>query len=272
MVKRLLKAFLQRRPRLYRILKQAYSLLLMRVRLVMLSGNSLPETSLAEIEKDTHYNGIIDDLIAYTGFSRKELAPYLLRHPSKHFQSEFEWFNPKTETELRWFYRCSAAYLFGNATHPYSPVLDIISKGRVLDLGAGAGCNTIGMAKRGLDVDFLEINPLQANFIVFRAQRHKLKNVRYILPYSEGTFDPVSCITEKYDAIVAMDVLEHIPNYHILVNHLIGSLNREGLIIENSPFDPNAEDIAIHIRPSVPIEEAMVGMEKLGRGLWRKKS
>lgn len=272
MIKRLLKEILQESPRLYRIGKKAYSLLALRTRLVMLSGNSLPEGRLAQIRSDPNCHGIIDDLVAYTGFSAEELTPYLLRHPERHFQTEFEWFNPKNERELRWFYRCSAAYLFGNAVHPYAPVLDIITDGRVLDFGAGAGCNTIGLAKRGIHVDFLEINPLQADFIRFRAKRHKLNNVSEVPPCHDGRFDPVSCITERYDAIVAMDVLEHVPDYHLLVRHFIERLNPGGLIIENSPFDPDAGDIAIHLRPSIPLEEAMTGMESTGRGVWRKKS
>jgi len=272
MVKRLLKEMLRGSPRLYRIGKKTSRLLALRIRIVKLSGNTLSEGHLAELRNDSNYYGIIDDLVAYTGFSADELIPYLLRRPDKHFQSEFEWFSPNNERELTWFYRCSSAYIFSNSIHSYAPVLNVITRGRVLDFGAGAGCNTIGLAKRGIHVDFLEINPLQADFIRFRAERHKLRNVRKVSPYHNGKFDPVSCITERYDAIVAMDVLEHIPNYHKLVIHLIERLNPGGLIVENSPFDPNAGDIAIHLRSSIPLEDAMAGMEKVGRGVWRKRS
>jgi len=270
MIKSPFAHMLQKSPRLYRITRKVYSLFALRARFVPLSGNSLPDGILAQLRNDPGYHGIIDDLVAYTGFSAEELTPYLLRRPEKHFQSEFEWFSPKNERELTWFYRAGSAYLFGNAVHPYAPALDIIGEGTVLDFGAGAGCNTIGLAKRGIHVDFLEINSLQADFIRFRVERHNLKNVRGIAPYHDGKFDPISCITERYDAIAAMDVLEHIPDYRRFVAHFIERLNPGGLIIENSPFDPNAGQIAIHLRAPIPLEEAMAGMERMKRGVWRK--
>jgi 2-polyprenyl-3-methyl-5-hydroxy-6-metoxy-1,4-benzoquinol methylase len=80
------------------------------------------------------------------------------------------------------------------------------------------------------------------------------------------------CITDQYDAIVAMDVFEHIPNYHVVLAHLIGRLKPAGLIVEQSPFEAHADDIAIHLPAILPLEEAMVGMEKIGEGVWKKKS
>ena len=221
MIKSSFARMLQKSPRLYRIIRKGYSLFALRAQVIPLSGNSLPGGILAQLRSDPGYHGIIDDLVAYTGFSAEEMTPYLLRHPDKHFQSEFEWFSPKNERELTWFYRAGSAYLFGNAVHPYAPALNIIANGTVLDFGAGAGCNTIGLAKRGIQVHFLEINTLQADFIRFRVERHNLKNVLGIAPYHDGKFDPLSCITKRYDAIVAMDVLEHIPDYHRFVAHFI---------------------------------------------------
>jgi 2-polyprenyl-3-methyl-5-hydroxy-6-metoxy-1,4-benzoquinol methylase len=259
-------------PKLYRLLRSIYRLPSYRFRIVKLSRNSLSDSSIERLSKNPHYNDVIDDLVAYTGFTNEELPPYLLRYPEKHFESEFNWYAPKNEQELTWYYRGSSAYLFANAAHPYASTLDIISQGKVLDYGAGIGCNSIGLAKRGLDVDFLEICRLQADFINFRCDRHKLNNLNEIRPYHDGTFNPILCITEKYDAIVAMDVLEHIPNYHILVRHFIEHLHPGGMIIENSPFEPSADDIAIHVRPSMPIDEAMSGMNRIGAGIWKKQS
>jgi SAM-dependent methyltransferase len=278
--KRLLQHVLKHSPALYRVASKAYALRTLRLRvfdsstqrLTNLCTKALHPDSLELTKTAAAYNDIIDDLIAYTGFSAEELVPRLRRDPEYHFESEFEWYKPQSETELTWFYRCSSDYLFGNATHAYNPKLDIITQGKVLDYGAGVGSNTIGLAKRGIEVDFLEVSCLQSDFINFRANRHNLKNIRQVLPYHNGRFDPVLCIREQYDAIVAMDVFEHIPNYHIVVAHLIRRLNPGGIIIEQSPFEPSADDIAIHLRPSLPLEEAMVGMQRIDKGIWKKKS
>ena len=270
-MKQLIKPILSKNLRFYRIARSIYRLPALRFRIVQLSSDKVSKSLLGELDNDP-YNNIIDDLVAYTGFSVRKLHPYLLRCPRKHFESEFNWYSPKDEHELTWFYRCSSAYLFANAVHPYVSELDIITEGKVLDYGAGIGCNTIGLAKRGIDVDFLEISRLQADFIKFRAERHNLQNVKEVRPYHDGKFDSVLCIQEQYDAIVAMDVLEHIPNYHIVVKRFIEKLKSGGIIIEYSPFDEVAGDIAIHLPSKTPIEEAMVGMERIDKGIWKKKS
>lgn len=271
-MKQMLKEILAKSPTLYRIIRKAYYLRSFRVRVVELCGNTLGNERLEQIDNNVSYNDIISDLVAYTGFQEEKLLPYLLRYPRLHFESEFNWVDPKDELELTWFYRTNVGYFWGNSMRPYVPKLDIITQGKILDYGAGIGCNTIGLAKRGVEVDYLEINRLQADFIKFRAERHKLNNVKEVKPYSAGKFDPVLCIVEQYDAIIAMDVLEHIPNYHVVVEHFIKRLKPSGLIIENSPFDPFAADIALHIRPSLPLEEVMIGMERIDEGIWKKKS
>lgn len=119
-------------------------------------------------------------------------------------------------------------------------------------------------------MDFVEIGRLQADFLRFRAQRQQLSNLREVPPYHEGRFDPLACITATYDAIVAIDVLEHIPDYHLVVRHFIEHLRPGGFILENSPFHPEAEAIAIHVAASVPLEQAMSGMQKLAPGVWQK--
>lgn len=177
-----------------------------RGRLVALSPNQLSETAFERMTKDPALSNVVDDLLAYTGFSIEELKPYLLRHPDKHFESEFDWVRPRDRQSLTWFYRASSGYLFANAIHPYSPTLDILTEGRVLDYGAGVGCHSIPLAKRGLEVDFVEISRMQADFLRFRAARHGLAQLREVPPFFQNRFDPVKCVTGCYRAIIAMDV------------------------------------------------------------------
>lgn len=270
-----IKRRLDSHPRLFSLAQKLYRLAaygVPRVRVTTLSRRALPRERLREIATDPAYNDVVSDLVAYTGMTAEQLEPYLLRHPQRHFESEFEWVRPRTREELTWFYRCSSAYLFANAAHPFLPVLDRLSAGKVLDYGAGIGCHTIELAKRGLRVDFVEIGRVQADFIRFRAERRGLDNVREVRPYHAGKFDAVECIRERYDAVIAMDVLEHIPDYHRVVRKFIAHLEPGGLIIENSPFDDHAREIAIHVRASMPLAEAMAGMVRIDDGIWQKST
>lgn len=43
-----------------------------------------------------------------------------------------------------------------------------------------------------------------------------------------------------------------------------------GLLVENSPFGRLASSVALHLRPSLPLDEAMVGTVGIDRGIWKK--
>jgi len=59
-----------------------------------------------------------------------------------------------------------------------------------------------------------------------------------------------------------MDVFEHIPDYHTTARHLVGLLRVGGRLYENSPFSAGeASATAIHLAPSMPMHEALVGMK-----------
>ncbi len=240
------------------------------IRIVALANSAIPLSDVEVVKNDSKCNNVVDDLAAYTGFPPSKLNLYLSRDPKHNYDSEFNWYNPKDYSDLTWFYRCNAMYLFGNAIHPSVALLNDVTDGEVLDYGAGVGSNTIELAKRGCNVDFVEINRIQADFLRFRAVRNHLNNIKEILPYHEGKFDPILCVQKKYNVIVAMDVLEHIPDYHYVVERFIACLKPGGVIYENSPFDENADDIAIHVRPSVPLEVAMRGMMRVKPGVWQK--
>lgn len=244
------------------------------VRSIELCDQMLPEGVVNALYLNPRFNNVFQDLLDFTNLSEKELIERLLRKPQHHFESEFNWHNPQNKQQLEWFYRNSYGFLFANAVHPYWEKLDFLkpSIGSVLDYGAGVGNNAIELAKRGLQVDCLEINVLQENFIRFRAERRGLNNINFIAPHFHGRFDPINCIDRFYGAIILEDVLEHIPDYQILLRHLIDHLEVGGYIIENTKFeqDPTTQDIALHLKPSVPLEQAMYSMKLIEPFTWQK--
>ncbi len=240
------------------------------LRVVELSSDGAPESMMDHWLSDPEHREMLEDLRAYTSLGEESFRRRILRYPEVHHESEFRWYDPKSYEELVWFYRSSSTYIFNNAAHSHWPKLDVIQGGHILDYGAGAGSNTIYLARRGCDVDFMEIGRIQADFIHFRARRHGLANVNEVFPFWEGRFDPVRSIFGTYDAIVACHVLEHIPDYHLVVRHCIDHLRPGGLILEESPFSDSAKDIAIHLKAGMTMKEAMVGMREVEKGVWKK--
>lgn len=217
--------------------------------------------------RNYHMYNILDDLREFTGLSENEILDRLRRRGQFHFKEEFKWYRPKSYAELKWYYRTSTAYLFANSVHPYWSVLDILDSkdGPVLDYGGGAGNNALGLASRDIEVDYLDISIIQREFIRFRRRRHEVNNQLHIVGANPDS------LREAYGAIVLQDVLEHIPDYQNLLHRLIGRLRPGGYILEQSPFDPNAPDIALHLKAEIPLGVAMKGMEKVGNHVWRKR-
>ena len=96
---------------------------------------------------------VLNDLIGYTGLSHEQVMKRLRREGVYHYHAEHTFWNPKTTSELTWFYRHSVNYLFGLAWHPYEK---IIAKrfqptdGPVVELAPGVGQNGIYLASRGI--------------------------------------------------------------------------------------------------------------------------
>jgi 2-polyprenyl-3-methyl-5-hydroxy-6-metoxy-1,4-benzoquinol methylase len=231
------------------------------------------------------YHGVYSDLLAYTGLSPADLEKRLERREHFHFEGEHAWWDPKSVGELTWFYRSSVSYLFANADHPQAS--EIIAQlesedGPVLDYSGGVGSTVLGLAAKNISCHYFGIGVQEVAFAEFRVERRSAQHlVKIVSPYAfiegEYRFHAYKSIPEaSYGAIVAMDVLEHIPDYHVTAKHLAGLLRRGGLFFESSPFDNASDDpLAIHQRASVAMADALEGLEFVKRleggiKVWRK--
>jgi Methyltransferase domain len=180
---------------------------------------------------------VVADLAEYTKLPRDVVERELRTREGINFRGE--WL--ATPDHLRhddWFYLSSKAYLFANATHfadtsfadlyvaPY-----VGPDGRALDFGSGTGNLALIMAARGVNVWVSELNALQRDFIRFRVARHGLgERVTVTDPWNELPRD-------AFDAVVAVDVLEHLTDCRaVLERELLPALASGGALVENSPF------------------------------------
>ncbi|MEO7734425.1 MAG: methyltransferase domain-containing protein [Kofleriaceae bacterium] len=102
----------------------------------------------------------------------------------------------------------------------------------ILDFGGGVGLLAIPLARSGHDVTLADLDSTTLNFAVFRAQQHGVK-----LKVWKSDVEPAPP-DAKYDVIMCMDVLEHLPKdiLHDVVDKLVKLKHARTEIIISAPF------------------------------------
>jgi 2-polyprenyl-3-methyl-5-hydroxy-6-metoxy-1,4-benzoquinol methylase len=200
----------------------------------------------APLPLDGRHVDIVADLAEYTRLPEEDVRAALQQRRALSFRSEW-WATPARLRNDHWFYLSSKSYLFANAVHfpdtsfaerfvlPFVP-----SGGTVLDFGGGAGGLTLMLATQGLQPWYADVNALQRDFVRFRLRKHELEQRVTVLDWWEELPEA------RLDGVVAVDVLEHLPDARAEVERLLASLGRNGVLVENSPFTANAANPMHH--------------------------
>lgn len=225
-----------------------------------------------------NYRNVLDDLEAFTGFTRKEICERSIKKvrfgfgAKGWFNEEFAYFNPQTKAEFDWFYRAGQIYLFSNARRHHWTEIDClgVQDQPILDYGAGIGQNVLEFHERGLkDSWYFELGSLQAEFFKFRMRRHG-HEPKVIEPYFGGRFDTTGCLQSapSFRTIIAQDVFEHVVDYLPILKALVGKLETGGKLIEHSPFarvpfNPkvrNERSTRVHLVDAYNLKKCMVAL------------
>jgi SAM-dependent methyltransferase len=189
---------------------------------------------------------VISDIAAYTDLSRGDVEDLVRRRRTLSFRAE--WYaTPKRLRRDSWFYRSSKSYMFGNAVHVPGDewverfVRSHIGVGPVCEFGAGTGNLAMYLAALGHHVTVTELNALQRDLVRFRAMTHGLGGRLRVL-------DPWDAVpTNSFAAVVALDVLEHLPDLQAVLDRtILPALAPDGVLVENSPFIANTANPMHH--------------------------
>ena len=114
--------------------------------------------------------------------------------------------------------------------------------GPVLDFSGGVGNTVIMLASAGIPCVYFGIGMMEFAFAKYRIRRLGLEQLVTFLDVHTASnnwaFNPREVLKNNmtFGTILAIDVLEHIPDWEETVKVLVQSLRPGGHIIEHSPF------------------------------------
>ena len=197
-------------------------------------------------------NFVKSQLALFTGLGPSELKSYLERKKYPNFKDEWKFWKPDTDANINWFYMTNRGYLFANAIHilPKEVYDDIGSDSKVLDFGGGAGNFSFSLAKKGCSVEYFDVNVVQKEFVKFVANNESL-DIK-VLDYGRDFLPD----TSDLDSIIALDVLEHIPDYRKYVQRFAKILKDKGLLYVFAPFGESPSD-PTHLNDKFGFDQVM---------------
>ncbi|QNT79136.1 bifunctional 2-polyprenyl-6-hydroxyphenol methylase/3-demethylubiquinol 3-O-methyltransferase UbiG [Entomobacter blattae] len=140
-----------------------------------------------------------------------------------------EWWNPQgpmkplhamNETRLKWIHAH-----FSQHVRQGFPIRS------VLDLGCGAGLASEGMARRGYNVLGVDASKKAIEAAKSHLHHFPLDKKSGTLSYQAGSAEDLRDQGKTFDAILALEIIEHVADPTTFVQTLSGLLNPNGLIV-----------------------------------------
>lgn len=195
----------------------------------------------------------INNLKEYFNLDRKKVMRLL--KSSGRISADF-WFclRPRRPEEIKRFYAINPLYIFNLIfwhSTKYQRDLRVkiinLAQGKVLDYGAGVGDLCLKIAEKGLKVDYADLGGETFRFAKWLFKK-KNYNIRMIdLDKNE--------ISEKYDTILCIDVIEHVVDPKALLGNLAAHLNDNGKLIITALKPDISGELPMHFEMKFNPEE-----------------
>lgn len=193
----------------------------------------------------------IEDVVVFTKTTDEQVRDKMSKG-SVLLKEEWETWEkqgPMTPERIKAFYKQTANYIYdlgrwhlwlaSKRESDLALVEDMRTKYKpknILDFGGGVGLNALLLARAGFDVTLADLDSTSLNFALFRAERRGIH-----LKAWKSDVEPAPP-DKKYDVILALDVLEHLPKdeLNIVVDKLIQLKHAKTEIIISAPFGRTA--------------------------------
>lgn len=192
----------------------------------------------------------VEDIMAFTNTTREQVRDRMKKgsEPLKDEWNGWEKKGPMTEDRIQAFYKQTTNYIYElGEWHLFVPdkrasdlqlVEDMkkLKPKNILDFGGGVGLMAVLLARAGFDVTLADLDGTSLDFAAFRAKRHSIP-----LKIWKSDVDKAAPDT-KYDVILALDVLEHLPKnvLNSVVDRLVALKHDKTVIVISAPFGRTA--------------------------------
>jgi 2-polyprenyl-3-methyl-5-hydroxy-6-metoxy-1,4-benzoquinol methylase len=139
---------------------------------------------------------------------------------------DFIYKNYKYVERVNWLRTCSALTITRRSKYILELVTKIgkLEQQHVLDYGCGVGSHGIFCAELGATVDFLDVDGPLFDYAKWRIAKRNLKVGKYLYPESKLT-------AAHYDAILCLDVLEHVADPAGTLSNIACALKTNGYLL-----------------------------------------
>ena len=173
--------------------------------------------------------GMIKNLEEYFKLSYEQTL-CMLKLGTKLHADLWRILEPRTEKEIQNFYAVSPYGVFNLAywhmqNHQRRSRRKIIkiSQGDILDYGAGIGDLSLELARKGFNVDYADVEGKNFDFAKWLFQKNNSEIEMIDLTKNK--------LSKKYNTIICIDVIEHVPNPKMVLRELVEHLKENGRLI-----------------------------------------